>query len=337
MLRIIEVLIVGIFLLFIFVNFIFVPYCFSKDVPKLEIKDSDNDGLSDMEEQKYGTNPLSNDTDEDGYTDEEEIATGYDPLVDDCAIEIGCDVSKRIDNPGKPVNVLLILDASGSMSGMIPDGNKMHIAKEAIKEHIEQLPESINVGLMVYGHVGSSLEDDRDLSCSNPEVLFPLQKLDKDKLKQVVDSFQPRGWTPIAGSLQKSKEVFDGKGGENNSILLVSDGMETCGGTPCVVAKDLKLSNIESRIDVVGFDVNTQAREQLECIAEVSDGWYKDANTMEEFKKIIKNTLDTIEEAVIHTECVIKHQNAWRKCVFKKSNTISAYRIRKVLDFKVKF
>ncbi len=42
--------------------------------------DSDNDGLSDAEENLYGTDPKNPDTDGDGYSDGVEIESGYDPL-----------------------------------------------------------------------------------------------------------------------------------------------------------------------------------------------------------------------------------------------------------------
>lgn len=42
--------------------------------------DSDNDGLPDSEELKYGTDPNNSDTDGDGYSDSQEISHGYDPL-----------------------------------------------------------------------------------------------------------------------------------------------------------------------------------------------------------------------------------------------------------------
>lgn len=45
------------------------------------IKDSDNDGLTDPEENFYGTNIDSPDTDGDGYFDGEEVRGGYDPLI----------------------------------------------------------------------------------------------------------------------------------------------------------------------------------------------------------------------------------------------------------------
>ncbi len=43
--------------------------------------DSDNDGLSDEEEKRLGTDPQNPDTDGDGYTDGEEVRNGYSPLV----------------------------------------------------------------------------------------------------------------------------------------------------------------------------------------------------------------------------------------------------------------
>ena len=42
--------------------------------------DSDGDGLSDQDEDVFGTNPLLPDTDGDGYQDADEITQGYNPL-----------------------------------------------------------------------------------------------------------------------------------------------------------------------------------------------------------------------------------------------------------------
>lgn len=41
--------------------------------------DSDNDGLTDAQEETYGTDPNNPDTDADGYTDGEEVLAGYNP------------------------------------------------------------------------------------------------------------------------------------------------------------------------------------------------------------------------------------------------------------------
>jgi len=46
-----------------------------------EVKDTDNDGLQDWEENLYQTDYLNPDTDGDGYLDGEEINSGHNPLV----------------------------------------------------------------------------------------------------------------------------------------------------------------------------------------------------------------------------------------------------------------
>lgn len=45
-----------------------------------QVTDTDNDGLSNVDELKYGTNPNNPDTDGDGYPDGEEVQNGYNPL-----------------------------------------------------------------------------------------------------------------------------------------------------------------------------------------------------------------------------------------------------------------
>lgn len=45
-------------------------------------RDSDSDGLTDIEEDVIGTNPVKPDTDVDGYKDGDEILAGYNPLSD---------------------------------------------------------------------------------------------------------------------------------------------------------------------------------------------------------------------------------------------------------------
>jgi len=51
-------------------------------------------------------------------------------------------------------------------------------------------------------------------------------------------------------------------------VVLVSDGIETCGGYPCQTAGQLKTKGVDVIIHVVGFDVDQKAAEQLACIAE---------------------------------------------------------------------
>jgi hypothetical protein len=49
----------------------------------LDDPDTDNDGLTDAEEEYHGTDPFDPDSDGDGFTDAKEIAEGSDPLDSD--------------------------------------------------------------------------------------------------------------------------------------------------------------------------------------------------------------------------------------------------------------
>ena len=57
-------------------------------VPDSTDLDDDNDGLSDLDEDIFGTNPLLADTDGDGLDDGTEVAQGRDPTINEAAILI---------------------------------------------------------------------------------------------------------------------------------------------------------------------------------------------------------------------------------------------------------
>ncbi len=78
--------------------------------------DSDGDGLSDGDEAARGTDPLDPDTDGDGVDDGEEVFLGTDPTMPDAAC---ADESADADLGSRPVDIILIVDNSSSMSGEI--------------------------------------------------------------------------------------------------------------------------------------------------------------------------------------------------------------------------
>ena len=78
--------------------------------------DADGDDLEDGDEVRFGTDPFDDDTDGDGMSDSEEIFLGTDPTTPDgfCA---GARGESTLES--QPVDVILVIDNSSSMSGEI--------------------------------------------------------------------------------------------------------------------------------------------------------------------------------------------------------------------------
>lgn len=65
----------------------------TNDIINSATLDTDDDGLTDVNEKIYGTDWLNPDTDGDGYNDGDEITNGYNPLCNpDTAEEEGCNI-----------------------------------------------------------------------------------------------------------------------------------------------------------------------------------------------------------------------------------------------------
>lgn len=192
------------------------------------------------------------------------------------------------------INVVLLLDASGSMRGSVGGKTKMAVAKRVLRGFVGRLPKSANVALRVYGHVGSNSEADKRRSCRASEAVLPLQPLDRKKFKRAIASFDARGWTPLARSLRKARADFRGADGEDSSnfVYVVSDGVETCGGNPVKQARALNRSDISVQVNIVGFDVDPRAAAQLRRAAKGGGGKFFQASDAEELDRVFRENYD---------------------------------------------
>ena len=176
----------------------------------------------------------------------------------------------------KKMNVVVLMDASGSMKGEIAGQTKMELAKAAIDRFVEQIPVDANVSLISYGHVGSSSDADKIASCSKVESVYPLSTYQAEKFADSLQSFEAKGWTPLAGAIQKAGEILQAYPAEEyaNLVYMVSDGVETCDGDPVAAAKLLQSQNIKAKVNIIGFDVDNEGQQQLKQVAESGGGEY---------------------------------------------------------------
>jgi len=167
-------------------------------------------------------------------------------------------------------NVLIVLDASGSMAGRMGGQVKMQLAERVVKDLVDNMPAEMNVGLIVYG--AKSSREKRD--CKDIDLLRPVQRVDPKSFDAALEHVSPHGMTPIGASLLRAAEALKGLPGQS-TIVLVSDGTETCESDPCAVAKQVKeTTGIDVRVHVVGLDVGAGERGTLECVARGGGGTY---------------------------------------------------------------
>lgn len=169
-------------------------------------------------------------------------------------------------------SMLLVLDSSGSMREPAGGGDtRFQAATAAVDEVIGGLPPTLDVGLRVYG---AEIADGPG-SCRDSELAVPVGPLDRRALRSAVQDAAPKGNTPIAYSLQQAAKDLPADG--QRTVVLISDGEESCGGNPCAVARSLSAQGLDVRVDVIGFQVSGAARDQLTCIAQAGRGTYYDA------------------------------------------------------------
>ena len=175
----------------------------------------------------------------------------------------------------KQLRLLYILDASGSMLGKVGAEEKMAAARRVLKDSIAKLPGDSQVGLIAYGHR-------RKNDCDDIELLSPLKPIDKAGLGQQIDALKPNGMTPITNSLQQAFEIVKAQQGGPVTVVLVTDGLETCKGDPCKLAREAKQAGLDFVLHVIGFDVGKITVSQLECVAQAGGGRYLNAQNADE-------------------------------------------------------
>lgn len=186
-----------------------------------------------------------------------------------------------------------ILDGSGSMWGRVDGEIKIVAAKKVMSELVAEMPTGISAGLTVYGHK-------RKGDCGDITEIIPLGPLNREQAAKTIRSIKPKGKTPIAASIRQVADKLKGQEGET-TIVLVSDGIETCGGDPCAVTKSLKDTGIKFVIHTVGFDVDKTASEQLACIASAGGGSYFSAANAQD----LLETMTTVQKSIVSKTPVV--------------------------------
>jgi Mg-chelatase subunit ChlD len=168
-------------------------------------------------------------------------------------------------------NIMFIFDSSGSMKKKLANGeSRSDAAKRALVQALTEMPKSARLGLLMYGHR-------RAKDCRDIEIVAPIGTTDGVSIASSILTAAPKGETPIATSLERAAQSLAPLAGQSSSIVLVTDGIEECGGDPCAAAAAIREMGIGLKAHVVGFTLNEKQRQSVQCIADETGGKYFDA------------------------------------------------------------
>ncbi|MEM9624154.1 MAG: VWA domain-containing protein, partial [Pseudomonadota bacterium] len=185
--------------------------------------------------------------------------------------------------------VQIVLDASRSMWGQLDGIAKMTIAKDTLQSAAQWLPSDLDLAFRAYGNTSASEAS----NCTDSNLLMPFGTNDRGVFSASVGSLSPKGQTPIAYALQAAGEDFAGLQSER-TVVLVTDGIESCGGDPVAAASALAEQGLT--VHVIGFGMDNAADEDsasLQAIAHAGGGQYFTAASAMELKQALEATTGT--------------------------------------------
>jgi hypothetical protein len=196
---------------------------------------------------------------------------------------------------GRPVLSLndraveIVVDASRSMWGRMGGEPKMAVAKGILEDVSHWFPEDLDLALRAYGSTSPSDNND----CADSALLVPFGEENREPIRQAIAGLRPLGQTPIAYALNQAARDF-GALQNDRALVLVTDGIESCGGDPVEAARDLREQGI--MVHLIGFGLGNAADEDaasLHAVAAASGGRYVTAGSAEELKDALAQTVAT--------------------------------------------
>ena len=178
-------------------------------------------------------------------------------------------------------SIEIILDASGSMNAPLDSSmSRIAAARSALESVVSSLPANATVAFRAYGH-GSPREKH---DCDDTALLVPFSPANAAGAKIVAASktIKVQGYTPISRVLRLAVKDLSTTPAGRRTVILISDGRETCDADPCATAAELRKTNADIVVHTVGLGVDLAARSELQCIATATGGTYFDAKSLAE-------------------------------------------------------
>jgi Ca-activated chloride channel family protein len=171
---------------------------------------------------------------------------------------------------------IIVLDASGSMWGQIDGRPKVDIARETLRTVLQSVPSDMELGLMAYGHREKG-------ACEDIELIVPPEAGTATAITQAADAMRFLGKTPLTAAVRQAAEALR-YSEEKSTVILITDGVETCEADPCALGKELEAAGVDFTAHVVGFGLTAEEGREVACLAQNTGGKYLQASDASQLK-----------------------------------------------------
>jgi len=194
------------------------------------------------------------------------------------ASQIYSQVENKVVKKQVTTRILFVVDASRSMTGKWQGESKFSIARSVLGDILDSLQyvENVQVALRVYGHTKNFPPQ----NCNDTRLEVPFGINNANQIKYRLKQLSPKGTSPIANSLLRTKNDFTDCDNCRNIVILITDGIEECGGDICEVSATLQKQGIILKPFIIGIGHDTH--EAYDCA-----GQYFNASNREEFTKAL--------------------------------------------------
>lgn len=204
----------------------------------------------------------------------------------------------RLEN--QKTRILFIVDCSFSMYGKWQSDSKIKITQSILSNAIDSLKGKTNVDLALraFGHTQNyTLQD-----CNDTKLEIPFSKNNHELIKDKLKTLVPKGSAPISNALKLSKSDFPECKNCRNIVILITDGIDDCGGDPCKISQLLQNQGAIIKPFIIGIGKGNS--EHFSCV-----GNYFEVNNEIEFTKKLH---DIINQAIYGSTCQVNLLDSYK-------------------------
>jgi hypothetical protein len=154
-----------------------------------------------------------------------------------------------------------------------PGAKRLDQAVNTLSQMVAQLPKDVDVGLTSFNDC-KSIVNHRFYQSSK-----------RGNLIKAIRGVKVKGGTPLARAVQRAGNIIKGVDkSEMGMIVVVTDGLDTCGGNVCAVARSLKKQKPGLRISLIDLG----GHRETHCLATETGGQVYGKNDLPRLVEIVK-------------------------------------------------